>query len=565
MTRATTNQDQGDAARHGEVGQILRNLHKVLGVCRLYDRGNDLVANFEEQLNEGLRDYLQTNASLKVGVRPNSFEFGKEPVEAPGLDELALALFRQGIISLTFTPEIDRKQVSTFIDVLNSGMRDVTSSEDLATRLWRADLPGVSYTSVLGYQEAGDDDDEDALDVDEDAIGSTLEEITEASPLDGDDVEALENVDVKAELKEGLADLKPAMQDLVDRLQAEDADTLHQHFIRVVHEAVMSPVAAETFSEAEIDRLMTIMFDLVLENGSLDNLDRYQSMLTDLAQSAFAPVAQRRLAERHSDEQVLTFVERALGHEAVDRERLTTMLTEHALGLRTRLSQLSEATDHEGVRQLLSAAMVGAAAGDIDFLVRSFRTADLGELAEALDVLAHADPAQARQALAVRLAVSEPDIQRLLLEGLGRIAGLYDHRIRGTLLRLVAKGAPVRHEILKLIGAQRDKGAVRPLAAWVKEDEFVSWDPDSIETALRFVLSMVADASGVKLVEHLLAKKSLLRRRALVVVKVAAVRALAESRSAAAEDLLQRLADDKDKQLRDASRAAIAERAGGGS
>ncbi len=93
----------------------------------------------------------------------------------------------------------------------------------------------------------------------------------------------------------------------------------------------------------------------------------------------------------------------------------------------------------------------------------------------------------------------------------------------------------------------------------------MSWDPDSIETALRFVLSMVADASGVKLVEHLLAKKSLLRRRALVVVKVAAVRALAESRSAAAEDLLQRLADDKDKQLRDASRAALAERAGGGS
>jgi hypothetical protein len=208
---------------------------------------------------------------------------------------------------------------------------------------------------------------------------------------------------------------------------------------------------------------------------------------------------------------------------------------------------------------------VEASAGDIDFLVRSFRTAGVGELAEALDVLTRADRGQARQALAVRLAVSEPDIQRLLLEGLGRIEGLYDHRVRGTLLRLVAKGAPVRHEILTLIGAQRDKGAVRPLAVWVKEEGFLSWDPDSIVTTLRFVLSMVADASGVQLVEHLLAKKSLLRRRALAVVKVAAVRALAESQSAAADELLQRLGDDKDKQLREASRAAMAERLEGAS
>jgi hypothetical protein len=48
-------------------------------------------------------------------------------------------------------------------------------------------------------------------------------------------------------------------------------------------------------------------------------------------------------------------------------------------------------------------------------------------------------------------------------------------------------------------------------------------------------------------------------------VKVAAVRALAESQSAAADELLQRLGDDKDKQLREASRAAMAERLGGAS
>jgi hypothetical protein len=451
-------------------------------------------------------------------------------------------------------------------------MREGSVGEDLATRLWRADFSGITYKAVLGYQEAGDQDDDDALSVDEEAIGSTLDELVQSSV---DAARAAESVDAaraaesvdgferEFELKEGEAELSPAMLSLVDRIQGEDLAELHRHFIEVVHEAVSSSVAAESFSDEEVEKLFTRTLGLVLESGCAENLEQYGTMLVDLEQSAFARMATAMVDRGLSDEELLVFVGRAIERPQHDPEQLLALVAHYTGNQQARVAELADSADDPATRKFLRAALARLAGGDVSALVKTFRGAGAEDVRAAIEVLAHADQDRARQALAVRLAASEAQVQRELLTALCEIDGLYDHRMRGTLLRLVAKGSKVRAEILQLIRVVRDKGAVRQVAVWVKDDDFWNWDAQSIECALRFVLYMVADDSAVTLVEELLARRSLLKRRALAVVKVAAVRALAESRAEAAGELLARLGNDKDKALREASYSAVDERAGG--
>src|SRR5688572_5016590 len=99
MPEAQHRSGSGDSSA-GDAAEVLTKLDKALRMRRLYEPHHELVQRFDGELRGALKSYFQRHGDLRVRVRPTAFETADQPIDAPGLDELALAFFRQGVIAL---------------------------------------------------------------------------------------------------------------------------------------------------------------------------------------------------------------------------------------------------------------------------------------------------------------------------------------------------------------------------------------------------------------------------------------------------------------------------------
>ena len=136
--------------------EVMLHLDKAGRVFRMYARGNEMVTRFSTEVAERMAAFVGKYGDLVVGVRPASFEHEGGCITGPGLDELALALFRQGLTSLRFGEGFTQASLLDFLGLVRQGLFESdVQDDDLVTLLWRHPIAGLTYTSVLGYHEEG--------------------------------------------------------------------------------------------------------------------------------------------------------------------------------------------------------------------------------------------------------------------------------------------------------------------------------------------------------------------------------------------------------------------------
>ena len=533
--------------------EVLQHLDKALRVYRLYDPGNEMVTRFMTSLREKLMLFLRDFGELAVRVRPTAFEMRGHTLDGGGLDELALALFRQGIVTLALNSRMDEAQLRKLVGLLSHGL------------LWRADLTGVKYTSILGYTEDGG---EEELNIDADAVDATLSDALQAD-LGSVPEKASAELEKKADLlsSEG-GDLPPELKQLVDSMEVESTIRLQQQLLEVLREAFSSEVMSELFEPEEVRRMLSSLVGALLAQRDIEGLAATAAELRTMVAASSAegatPLPHHEVLE--------SFVEAGLDETAVHElletlpgeimthaEEITTVLSVFAQNQVAMVADLADRQSSDQGRNLLSRILVSLAKGDPDFLVTRFRSLEGRQAVEALAVLVQLDIKLARKAVSVRLPAAPSETQVALLEAVHTIPGLYDERVRAALLRLGARGGRLRELILASFEQYADYEVASEIWSWVRGNDFDEWEPSSVEVALRALLKL-SEAEALSFCEEALRRKSLFRRRALVDLKIAVVTALGSSDSPIAGALLHELEDSRDKSLHYACRDALEQR-----
>jgi len=557
---------QVNDATLNEAREVLLQLAKSLRVHRLYDRGNEMVTQFRERLEERLEDYVNAHGPLAVKVRPAVFEMQGEQLPMQGIDEFALGLFRQGIMTLSINDEVSGNSLSRFLELLAAGLNTSDASdEDLVTLLWRAQLPGVKYTSVLGFRESGVDED-DELDFDPDAVFDTIDDTLKT------------DLQAKTHFEQGSDATRNILEAHVKKLQGADPPAELVEFIgairdeshadalaallEVLEDVLTLPETEHHIDADETGALLTTTLEMLLDKGEASTVSAFADLLSRVSEAPEAfhkeVVAEFRRTGL-SDDALSQWLNELPGGISAHTQMVKMVISEFApdrADLIAEFADSAEASNQLALNEVL-AEMKG---DDTDYLVTRFRALEGPQAVSALRALQRVDNNRARQAVSVRLPGADPDTRALLLESLVTIEGLYDHRVCASLLRLAQRDTAVRTAIVATFVALGDKSreVVEQLWAWARSDTLAAEDPEHITALMLSVLKLGDEQDAIAHVDDVLQRRAWLRRRALHNIKLAFVQSLAEHGTEAALDLLSKLEAEGEKSIRKVCGEALA-------
>lgn len=540
-----------DEQTTGAARDVLLQLDKALRVHRLYDRDNEIVEQFAEKLEARLRGFTSQHGELAVNVRPAIFEIGGQKLDMSGIDELALQLFRQGIISLRMTPALCGEELRRFLVLLSEGLRPAERGEDdLVTLLWRSDIEGFHYASVLGYQETGADDEHDLM-VDPDAIGETLSEALKTDLAEASS-KARVALAAHSERLRG-TDLPKPLAEFVAGLSGETTEHLHKHLLALLREVLTLPESGRLLDAGEVGRLLNTVLRLLIDMGQPKTLADFARLSKELA-------GDESLHHRNT---IRAFIDGGLSNDELSRwmtslpggpaehvDVVTTVIQTFADGRKELIAELA-AEQAPDSRRALNQVLSDMCGGDAEFLVARFRSLDGAQSADALDTLYQVAPEMARQAVSVRLLGADSETQALLLEAVGKIDGLYDRRVRASLLRLAQRDARLRGMVVATFAQLDDRDVTDTLWEWANSAEFASWDTATVHSLVAALLKLSDEDTVLAFADEVLGRRALLRRKALVTVKLGVIAALGSVATERTLKLLGTHAASGDKAIRE--------------
>ena len=130
---------------------------RTLKTCRLYDAGNPAAVRFREELAKSLRQLLTEHG-------PVTYRFTADDVtcEEQSLyparsreDNLAFALYRDGVRGLTISPGAEPRECDALVDAVLGVTGQNLDGDDLVTLLWEANLRHVDVDYIPAEGEAG--------------------------------------------------------------------------------------------------------------------------------------------------------------------------------------------------------------------------------------------------------------------------------------------------------------------------------------------------------------------------------------------------------------------------
>ncbi len=156
MVSPTTNEgyDQNVVAA---VKQVVSGLLLAIKMSSLYPEDHPLFKTAVTSFRDHLETFLDEHDELEFQVEKNRLLFDDKVVHEGEAKEgdLAFALFRDGILTLTFQSELDLEEIKVLIGILDKYKSLTEGSDgDIVTALWEADLPHIQYESAEHILEA---------------------------------------------------------------------------------------------------------------------------------------------------------------------------------------------------------------------------------------------------------------------------------------------------------------------------------------------------------------------------------------------------------------------------
>lgn len=140
------------------VRALVVQIDKTFRTVRTYGRANHLTDKFFLALHHDLDELLKRNPKISLLVQRFELIFeGRVVYERPSRQEnLAFKLYADGVRELSLGPSVQRADLEKLLEILSGDYDHVRADEDIVTRLWEENLPGVALVTADEIISAGD-------------------------------------------------------------------------------------------------------------------------------------------------------------------------------------------------------------------------------------------------------------------------------------------------------------------------------------------------------------------------------------------------------------------------
>lgn len=137
-------------SRVRDIAFILKDLLKVIKVVSLYPEDNPLPQSMRRAFAEKLVAIADDYGDIHIKVEKTALFYDGEAVfeDKSREESLAIVFFATGITHFTFKAGIEVEEVYGLLNVIRKHINSRKRSEDLAAKIWEADLPHFEFGTI---------------------------------------------------------------------------------------------------------------------------------------------------------------------------------------------------------------------------------------------------------------------------------------------------------------------------------------------------------------------------------------------------------------------------------
>ncbi len=556
------------------VGEIaaLRDLFNGLArgvrACRQYPPQHPIPLQFKRTFLDQLKAWFEISNYLAVRVGFDSLETADDPVfhGAPGNDNIAHLLHRDGIRFLEITPAITESEVDAFFDAFVACSSADSEAVDIVNLFWQAGFSHIRY-EVVDTFEPGEIA-EITLELEE-HTGLPQERnqaVIESAQLQNWTTSGSSALDQAAETRRymtetytGIDQFAPhELKSLMAMIQEDRAKDLKTEVVQLLLQ-----LTAESGSVQDL-RLTTealqVAFDRLIGEGKFDILISIVKHVRELVGSTAVDslAAKKRLTEfenRCGDSVRLKLITNSLN----SNQEIDLRLTEQYLdllgweSLNSLVWMLGELA-HYPARRMLCDLLIRKGAEKLDILGSAVFDSRWFVVRNVAWVLGEMRNDRACTYLGKAAKHADERVRTEVIKAAAKLAG--DSCAKVLLPMIEDSTERVRSLALEALGRTRSQVAYQRLSAFVKAKDFADVDPASMKELLEaFVLCGGADALEFAL--EVIGRSSLFNKARLLRLQEALVAALQFSDSPAALAALDKLTADARPAIAAAARKSL--------
>lgn len=150
------NNPEVDLNAVSQVREVVQAMSKFIHGRKIYAKNNPTLVKFAAEFYGAFRSYFEKHEELVLAVEQNALKWEDHVVyESDKRDEsLAFLLYKDGIGEISIPSEVSDEELERLIDIIKEELHSAnTNTEDVVTRLWKADFEHIAYRVLDEYLE----------------------------------------------------------------------------------------------------------------------------------------------------------------------------------------------------------------------------------------------------------------------------------------------------------------------------------------------------------------------------------------------------------------------------
>jgi len=138
-----------------EVSEIILLWVKTFGLMKIFTAEHENVRKFTSQFFGKLKDYLEKNFNLEIGIREFSFTFDGKPVYTDNQSSsLPFFFYKDGMAALYFNRGLRKKEFFEFLEIVKRESGLPPEESDIVSAFWERDFVNIRYFAPDEFLEA---------------------------------------------------------------------------------------------------------------------------------------------------------------------------------------------------------------------------------------------------------------------------------------------------------------------------------------------------------------------------------------------------------------------------
>ncbi len=138
-----------------EVGEIIHLWVKTFGLMKIFTDDHENVRKFTSQLFGKLKDYLEKNFNLEIGIQEFAFTLAGKPVYTDDQSgSLPFFFFKDGMAALYFNRGLRKKEFFEFLEIIKRESGLPPEESDIVSAFWEHDFVNIRYFAPDEFLEA---------------------------------------------------------------------------------------------------------------------------------------------------------------------------------------------------------------------------------------------------------------------------------------------------------------------------------------------------------------------------------------------------------------------------